>query len=330
MKFSSNMLFMVMLITSTMMVISSESWIGMWVGLEINLMSFIPLITQEKSNKTTEASMMYFLTQSMGSIMFIFFMLNKMNMNYGIMNETNNSMIMISLALKMGAAPLHFWLPETMNKMTWNSCLILMTWQKIAPLFMMSCLKLSMIMMTMSLTSVIIGSVMGLNQTSTRKLMAYSSIAHLGWILSCITNTNVWMMYLMIYSIITFMVVMMFKSTNTFQINQLYINKTPIESLTISSSILSMGGLPPFIGFLAKWTAIQSLIMMKYYSMITMMVIGSLITLLFYIRMITPTLTLFSMNSKWNMKPTYMKTTSISILTVNFMLPLCLYTTLLL
>nr|YP_011001002.1 NADH dehydrogenase subunit 2 [Bellardia viarum]WPN85799.1 NADH dehydrogenase subunit 2 [Bellardia viarum] len=285
---SSKIMFFMILIMGTLISISANSWLGAWMGLEINLLSFIPLMSDDKL-MSTEASLKYFLTQALASSVFLFavilFLLNssKMYSNYFM-----EMLIFSSLLLKSGSAPFHFWFPNVMEGLSWLNTLILMTWQKIAPLMLISYIIYKPLIMTSIILSSLIGALGGLNQTSLRKLMAYSSINHLGWMLAAMYNSNLlWMTYFMFYSFLTFIMIFMFNMLKTSHINQLFSSffQSKIMKFFLFFNLLSLGGLPPFLGFFPKWIVIQSLTINNQLFLLTFMVLMTLITLYFYIRL---------------------------------------------
>nr|UOU85279.1 NADH dehydrogenase subunit 2 [Cynomya mortuorum] len=285
---SSKIMFFSILIMGTLISISANSWLGAWMGLEINLLAFIPLMSDNKL-MSTEASLKYFLTQALASSVFLFavilFLLNssKTNSNYFM-----EMMIFSSLLLKSGSAPFHFWFPNVMEGLSWSNALILMTWQKIAPLMLISYIIFKPLIMTSIILSSLIGALGGLNQTSLRKLMAYSSINHLGWMLAAMYNSNLlWLTYFMFYSFLTFAMIFMFNMFKTSHINQLFslFFHSKIMKFFLFFNLLSLGGLPPFLGFFPKWIVIQSLTINNQLFLLTFMVLMTLITLYFYMRL---------------------------------------------
>nr|YP_009228827.1 NADH dehydrogenase subunit 2 [Calliphora chinghaiensis]ALS20016.1 NADH dehydrogenase subunit 2 [Calliphora chinghaiensis] len=285
---SSKIMFFSILIMGTLISISANSWLGAWMGLEINLLAFIPLMSDNKL-MSTEASLKYFLTQALASSVFLFavilFLLNssKTNSNYFM-----EMMIFSSLLLKSGSAPFHFWFPNVMEGLSWSNSLILMTWQKIAPLMLISYIIFKPLIMTSIILSSLIGALGGLNQTSLRKLMAYSSINHLGWMLAAMYNSNMlWLTYFMFYSFLTFAMIFMFNMFKMSHINQLFslFFHSKIMKFFLFFNLLSLGGLPPFLGFFPKWIVIQSLAINNQLFLLTFMVLMTLITLYFYMRL---------------------------------------------
>nr|UJI65687.1 NADH dehydrogenase subunit 2 [Dipseliopoda setosa] len=278
------MIFFWMLIFSTLISISSNSWLSMWIGLEINLLSFIPLMS-DNSLMSSEAMMKYFLIQTLGSSLFLFAsIMMMMFINIKLMNI----FIMISLLLKIGSAPFHFWFPMVIEGLSWFNSLILMTWQKLTPLILISYIFNMNILIMSIFMSMLIGSILGLNQTSVRKLMAYSSISHMGWMMSSLIFSNLLMMiYFIVYSFMSISIIFLLDMLNVSVINQLYSNFSfNLMKYLFSLNILSYGGLPPFLGFFPKWWIIQYLSYMNYFLLSFILIIFSMISLFYYIRMI--------------------------------------------
>nr|YP_004935632.1 NADH dehydrogenase subunit 2 [Alloeorhynchus bakeri]ADI75219.1 NADH dehydrogenase subunit 2 [Alloeorhynchus bakeri] len=302
MKYSSKMLFMFTLIISTFMVISSSNWMSMWMGLEINLMAFSPLISKAKNTPMSESCMMYFLVQVLGSALFLLSIThNMMNMNWMMTMNWTTTIMTLSILIKTGTPPFHMWVPMTMEKMSWNNCLLLMTWQKIAPMFILTNITKYSLFPMIIIMAVWVGAIGGLNQSSLRKMMAYSSMNHTGWMLACIMmSNNLWMIYISIYSINTLMMIYFFKKENLFFINQVPSkNLTLIMKMNLIMIFMSMGGLPPFLGFMPKWMVINLMMNMNTFLTTFIMVMMSLITLFYYIRIVAPLIIMNSSSSKW-------------------------------
>nr|YP_009640814.1 NADH dehydrogenase subunit 2 [Hystrichopsylla weida qinlingensis]QCU82648.1 NADH dehydrogenase subunit 2 [Hystrichopsylla weida qinlingensis] len=304
----TKMLFLFTLILSTLICISSNSWLGAWIGLEMNLLSFIPLMNNNKNSISNEASLKYFMTQALASIMLLFFIcLNFINLNYFSMLFFSNFYLMVinsTLLLKLGAAPFHFWFPSVMESLNWINNLILMTWQKINPFICISyCLNYNYIIM-ISLLSIIIGSLGGFNSTSIRKMMAFSSVSHIGWLLMSLmsSESNYWF-YFLFYCIICISLTLSLNLLKLFYLNQILSNSiSSLMKFSIMMTFLSMGGLPPFLGFIPKWIIIESMINNNMFLYILIMVILTLITLYFYLRMTFSILILNNFQMYWNFK----------------------------
>nr|YP_010321738.1 NADH dehydrogenase subunit 2 [Asiagomphus coreanus]UKO32832.1 NADH dehydrogenase subunit 2 [Asiagomphus coreanus] len=282
----SSLLFILSLITGTLISISSSTWIGAWMGLEMNLLSFIPLMQKNKTPYENEASMKYFLVQAIASILFLLSILLAGMVDFDYNNYVS-CLMSSALLMKTGAAPFHFWFPGVMEGLTWMNCLILMTWQKIAPFILLSYkLYMSLFFTTVIVLCVLIGAIGGLNQSSVRKLMAYSSISHLGWMISAmLLSSNFWILYFSIYVILNSAVIYIFNNQSIFHLSQAYYNNSSsMVKFSMFISMLSLGGLPPFLGFLPKWILIQNMMSSQYAMLVLIMVMTTLITLYFYLR----------------------------------------------
>nr|QLY90279.1 NADH dehydrogenase subunit 2 [Pherbellia dubia] len=304
---SSKIMFGLIIMMSTLMTVSANSWLSAWMGLEINLLSFIPLMS-DNNLMSTEASLKYFLTQALASAVLLFsiilFMLeNKIMLQYNM--NYSSLMIISSLLMKSGAAPFHFWFPNVMEGLSWMNALILMTWQKIAPMMLLSYLIYNDFILLSVIFSSMMGSLGGLNQTSLRKLMAYSSINHLGWMLMAMYSSEMlWLNYFLFYSFLSFSLILFFNLFKMFHLNQLFSNffHSPILSFILLLNLLSLGGLPPFLGFFPKWMVIQSLTENYQLSFVIILTVTTLITLYFYLRLCYSAFMLSYHETNWSFK----------------------------
>nr|ADK21559.1 NADH dehydrogenase subunit 2 [Chodsigoa parca] len=325
-----NPLIMAMLLTTimlgTLIVLTSSHWFMTWIGFEINMFAIIPLLMKNYNPRSMEASTKYFMTQATASmILMLAIMINLMySGHWSITNITNStaSMLMtMALVMKLGLAPFHFWVPEVTQGVPLLPGLILLTWQKIAPLSMLYQIASSInpeLLLTMSLLSVIVGGWGGLNQTQLRKIMAYSSIAHMGWMTAILTyNPTLMLLNLIIYIFMTSATFMLFihsSSTTTLSLSHTW-NKMPLITAIILATMLSLGGLPPLTGFLPKWFIIQELTKNNSIILPTTMAILSLLNLFFYMRLTYSTsLTMFPTTNNTKMKWQYENTKQIPLM----------------
>nr|YP_010170693.1 NADH dehydrogenase subunit 2 [Orgyia postica]QRZ60700.1 NADH dehydrogenase subunit 2 [Orgyia postica] len=299
---SPKMFFLFILIFSTLISISSNSWLGCWIGLEINLMSFIPLISNSNNLLSNEASLKYFLTQSIASINFLTSILLKMILLKNFeMNFFLSSMINSSMLMKMGSAPFHFWFPNIVEGLSWFNNFILMTWQKITPMIILSYYMNMNFIYLIIMINVIFGALGGLNQTSLRKLMAFSSINNLGWMMaSLMISETLWLFFFLTYSFMISIICFLFNMMNIYFINQLFTNNfNPMIKINLLINFMSLGGLPPFIGFFPKWIIINYLINNNSYFITFVMIMMSLIILFYYIRTINSAFMFNYFKLKW-------------------------------
>nr|YP_009045429.1 NADH dehydrogenase subunit 2 [Parantica sita]AHA03780.1 NADH dehydrogenase subunit 2 [Parantica sita] len=298
---SNKMFFMFILFFSTLISISSNSWLGCWIGLEINLLSFIPLISNSNNLLNSEASLKYFLTQTIASINFLFSILLKLIFLKNFFENFFSIMINSSLLMKMGSAPFHFWFPNITEGLSWFNCFILMTWQKISPMILLSYyLNMNFIMIIMIFNS-IIGVIGSFNQNSIRKLLAFSSINNLAWMLASISISNsIWNLFFIMYSLLNMIMCSIFYIINIFYINQMYnFNLNFFIKFSIMINFLSLGGLPPFLGFFSKWIVINFLINNNWLLITFFFIMMSLIMIFVYIRIIYSSFLFFNFKMKW-------------------------------
>nr|AQT00499.1 NADH dehydrogenase subunit 2 [Potamiscus motuoensis] len=302
---ASTLPFFLTLLLGIMLSISSSSWFNIWVGLELNMMSFIPLITIKMNSYFSESALKYFLIQALGSTLFI--MASCLFLTFPLLSST---LILMSLFLKLGSAPFHFWFPQVMKGLTWPQAILLMTMQKIAPMVLISYLSTfatSLQIITLSaMLSALIGALGGLNSMYLRKIMAFSSINHMSWMLISLTISDMfWCIYFLFYTLISISIMTLFNMSQAFTLSDLmkFNQINLIYSLLIPFNLLSLGGLPPFTGFIPKWMLIQLLINNQLFFPLIFFLLSALITLYFYLRISIFFFLLFNPLSVINMKP---------------------------
>nr|AAC27592.1 NADH dehydrogenase subunit II [Anolis coelestinus] len=308
------------LATGTIITMTSYHWLMAWIGLEMNTLAIIPIISMQHHPRSTEAATKYFLTQAAASAMILF--ASTTNAWYtGTWDITQISatpshiLLTAALAMKLGLAPMHFWLPEVLQGSTLKTSFIIVTWQKLAP---MSLIYLTMnnlsstILLSLGLVSSMVGGWGGLNQTQTRKIMAYSSIAHLGWMASISSiMTNILVMNLVLYLIMTTSVfyALILTKSKTIQDTTTTWTLSPTLTIIMMLSLLSLGGLPPLTGFTPKWLILEELTTQNLLPLATTMAMSTLLSLFFYLRLTYTTTLTFSPNTthtkfKWRFKST--------------------------
>nr|BAF62935.1 NADH dehydrogenase subunit 2 [Eumetopias jubatus]BAF62948.1 NADH dehydrogenase subunit 2 [Eumetopias jubatus]BAF62961.1 NADH dehydrogenase subunit 2 [Eumetopias jubatus]BAF66107.1 NADH dehydrogenase subunit 2 [Eumetopias jubatus]BAF66120.1 NADH dehydrogenase subunit 2 [Eumetopias jubatus] len=311
---------MTTIMSGTMIVLTSSHWLMIWIGFEMNMLAIIPILMKNFSPRATEASTKYFLIQATASMLLMLGIIINLTTSgqwtiLKLPNPMASNLLTIALAMKLGMSPFHFWVPEVTQGIPLSSGMILLTWQKIAPLSILYQITPSInpnLLITMAIASVLAGGWGGLNQTQLRKILAYSSIAHMGWItIIMMYNPTLTLLNLTIYitmTLGTFMLFMYNSSTTTLSLSHTW-NKLPLMTSLILALMLSLGGLPPLSGFVPKWLIIQELTKNDMIILPTFMAITALLNLYFYMRLsYTTALTLFpstnNMKMKWQFENT--------------------------
>nr|ADV36627.1 NADH dehydrogenase subunit 2 [Thylamys pusillus] len=305
------------LLMGTLLTLISNHWLMAWMGLEINTLAIIPLITSSHHSRSTESAIKYFMTQATASMIIMFSIIYNASMSNQwsltpIWNQWASLLMTIALAMKLGLAPFHFWVPEVIQGIPLMSGMFLLTWQKIAPISILYQISPSLnmpLLITLSIMSTILGGWGGLNQTHLRKILAYSSIAHMGWMtIIILIMPPLTLLNLLIYFAATITLFMLFNFMSVTKINSLsnLWSKSPTLMIILTMTLLSLGGLPPLTGFMPKWLILNELITYNNIFTATIMALSALLNLFFYMRIIySSTLTMFpsTYNSKlhWTM-----------------------------
>lgn len=266
-------LFLSTLITRTIIALSSSHWLIIWISLEVNIISFIPILASSRWHQESEAALKYFLFQALGSTFVLL----------GVLSSSYNLLIVFGLIIKLGVAPFHYWFPSVIRSVSWLSALLLLTWQKIAPLILLisSFHEYKEILLLVGIVSALVGGLGGLMQTRLQPILAYSSIGHIGWILATsYASPFISLLYLFYYILISIPIVWSAQKGSLYSLKQ---TKTPLYNYVMIITlpcILSLRGLPPLLGFFPKLLAVIS-----FSSTIfpLCLLLGSLINLRYYL-----------------------------------------------
>nr|UBQ33947.1 NADH dehydrogenase subunit 2 [Hemiculter leucisculus]BAW88458.1 NADH dehydrogenase subunit 2 [Hemiculter leucisculus] len=315
----------------TTLTFASSHWLLAWMGLEINTLAIIPLMAQHHHPRAVEATTKYFLTQATAAAMIMFasttnaWITGEWDMN-NMSNPIASTMIITALALKIGLAPMHFWMPEVLQGLDLLTGLILSTWQKLAPfaLIVQTAQAVDPMLLTaLGLASTLVGGWGGLNQTQLRKILAYSSIAHMGWMIIVLQYApQLTLLALGTYIFMTSAAFLTLKTSSATKINTLSMvwSKSPVLTTTTALVLLSLGGLPPLTGFMPKWLILQELAKQNLPITATIMALAALLSLYFYLRLCYAMTLTISPNTTNSTTPWRTQTTQSS-------LPLTLTTT---
>nr|AAZ66625.1 NADH dehydrogenase subunit 2 [Xenoperdix obscuratus]AAZ66626.1 NADH dehydrogenase subunit 2 [Xenoperdix obscuratus]AAZ66627.1 NADH dehydrogenase subunit 2 [Xenoperdix obscuratus] len=284
------------LIIGTTITLTSNHWIMAWTGLEINTLAIIPLISQSHHPRAIEAAIKYFLTQSTASALVLFSsMSNAWSSGQWDITQLNHPtsclIFTVAIAIKLGLAPFHFWFPEVLQGSSLTTALLLSTLMKLPPitLLLLTSPSLNPTLLTLlAIASTLIGGWMGLNQTQTRKILAFSSISHLGWMVAIIIyDPKLTILTFTLYTMMTTTVFIALNQTKILKLSTMLTSwtKTPMLNATMMLTLLSLAGLPPLTGFMPKWLIIQELTKQGMTPTATIITLLSLLSLFFYLRL---------------------------------------------
>nr|AZS54180.1 NADH dehydrogenase subunit 2 [Myzomela obscura] len=292
----AKLIFTLSLLLGTTITISSNHWAVAWAGLEINTLAILPLISKSHHPRAIEAATKYFLVQAAASTLVLFSsMTNAWHTGQWDITQLKHPMscliLTAALAMKLGLVPFHFWFPEVLQGTSLTTGLLLSTAMKLPPIALLFLTSHSLnpaLLTAMAVLSAALGGWVGLNQTQIRKILAFSSISHLGWMAIIISyNPKLTLLNFYLYSLVTAAV---FLSLNTMKASKLSTlmtswTKTPTLNAALLFTLLSLAGLPPLTGFLPKWLILQELTKQDMTLAAMALSLLSLLSLFFYLRL---------------------------------------------
>nr|AFH73532.1 NADH dehydrogenase subunit 2 [Basileuterus tristriatus] len=292
----ANLIFIISLLLGTTITISSNHWIMAWTGLEMNTLAILPLISKSHHPRAIEAATKYFLTQSAASALVLFSsMTNAWHTGQWditqLTHPTSSLILTSAIAMKLGLVPFHFWFPEVLQGSPLTTGLLLSTIMKLPPIALLYMTSHSLnptLLTTLAILSTALGGWMGLNQTQIRKVLAFSSISHLGWMAIIIVyNPKLTLLNFYLYAMMTATIFLTLNTIKVLKLSTLMTAWTKIPSLNamLLLTLLSLAGLPPLTGFLPKWLIIQELTKQDMAPAATLISLLSLLSLFFYLRL---------------------------------------------
>lgn len=247
-RYPSSVLFINVLLLRVASALWTDYPVITWVFLEISLITIIPFISSRPAVR-------YFVIQALRSLLFF----------VGVLAMDVQIFFWLSISLKLGAAPTHWWVPMIYQEIRWPIIFMLSIIIKVVPLSIIDIGgRVESILYTLVITRLIVGAVGGLRQTSLKKLLAYSGINHIGWLMrTLLVSPTTWVFYLRLYAL---------------SIGFLLIRN--LGGLSAYLILLSLGGLPPLLGFFPKLMVLN--IMWVISPVVVGVIVYSAIISLFY------------------------------------------------
>ena len=310
-----------------MIMISAHSFLLIYLGLELLSLSLYAMIAFNRdSARSSEAAMKYFVLGAMASGLLLY----GISIFYGVTGTLNITelssliqqqapanpvmmafaltFIVVGLAFKLGAVPFHMWLPDVYQGSPTSVTLFIGTAPKVAGFAMairllvdgMSDLQVewSQMLIVLSVASMVIGNIIAIAQTSFKRMLAYSTISHVGFILlGLLAGTELGFSSAMFYTLtyaftssVAFAVLMLlnregFDAEEITDLKGLN-DSNPWYAAMLAIAMFSMAGVPPTVGFYAKLTVINSVIQVDLVWLALLAVLFSVIGLFYYLRVI--------------------------------------------
>ena len=306
-----------------MVMISSNDLIVFYMGLELQSLALYVLATFNRDNlKSSEAGLKYFVLSALSSGLLLY----GCSLIYGFAGSTNfdiiavqlNSdqqvltfgvvFILVGLAFKISAVPFHMWAPDVYEGSPTTVTLFFTMVPKIAALtvlirflyvpFLNIVDQWQMILIFLSIASMLFGAIAAIGQTNLKRLIAYSSIGHIGYALAglaSVSNGGIQssIVYIIIYIIMNlglFSCLLMLKKNDKYYENISDLSglskNHPLLSLSLLIILFSLAGIPPLAGFFAKFYIFKSVIEQSMYFLAIVGLLSTVIAAFYYLRII--------------------------------------------
>ena len=306
--------------------VSAHHFLTLYLGLELMSLCLYAMVAMHRDSKVaTEAAMKYFILGALASGMLLY----GMSIIYGVTGSLSISAVaaaiqtgsldstvlsfglvflVIGVGFKLGAVPFHMWLPDVYQGAPTAMTLFIATTPKLAAFAMMIRLLVEGLgdiqqywqdmLIMLSVLSVILGNVVAIAQTNMKRMLAYSTISHVGFILlGIISGTEAGyagsLFYALTYTLMTLaafgMIILM--SRRGFEAEEIsdykgLSQRHPWFALMMLVVMFSMAGIPPLVGFYAKLAVIKSIVDVELMSVAILVVLMSVIGAFYYLRVI--------------------------------------------
>lgn len=313
-------------VVGMMIMVSGQNMLTLYVGLELLSLSLYALVALDRDNaRATEAAMKYFVLGALASGMLLYGMsmvygmtgsLNIADINNSLMGEPKIHAVLIlglvfivaGLAFKLGAVPFQMWVPDVYEGSPTAVTLLISSVPKLAAFaFIIRMLVQALptlaadwqqMLMIMAVLSIVIGNITAIAQTNLKRMLAYSTISHVGFILyglmSASMNGFVYaMFYVVSYVLMTLagFGIILLLSRKGFEADQLddlkgLNQRSPWHAFLMLIVMFSMAGVPPTLGFYAKFSVLQAALQAGYLWLVVFAVLMAVIGAFYYLRVI--------------------------------------------
>ena len=308
-----------------MVLASSYDMVTLFMGLEIMSLALYAMIAMQKdSGFAIESAMKYFVLGAMATGLLLYGMTlvygNVGSLQFATIYQTLATteqslvlslglvFILVGLAFKFGAAPFHNWVPDVYHGSPTGITLFLSAAPKIAAFALMfrlliegleaALMQWQSILIILAVLSLVVGNVIAIAQTNLKRMLAYSTISHMGFIILGFLTGNVGgyaaaMYYVVIYALMSlggFAVILAlsrkgFEADNIVDLAGLG-KRNPVLALVMLVILLSMAGIPPFVGFYAKLVVLTEVVEAGLTWLAVFAVVMSVVGAYYYLRVI--------------------------------------------
>lgn len=318
--------YMILILSSTLgmfIMVSTNNLIGLYLGIELQSLSLYVLSSVDRSSlKSSESGVKYFVLGALSSGLFLY----GCSLVYGFTGSTNYLIInenfsvdniglifglvfiIVGLAFKVSAVPFHMWTPDVYEGSPTSVTAFFSLAPKVAGIgafiqilfvsFEAAYVEWKSIIIFISIASMILGSVAAIGQTNIKRLMAYSSIGHMGYALAglatgTLNGISATLSYILIYVVMN---IAAFTCILFFSRNKIYFEDIrdlgglsknhPVISICFCIILFSLAGIPPLAGFFAKFYIFKAVIDSQMYTLAIVGLLSSVVAAFYYLRVI--------------------------------------------
>lgn len=291
---------------SSLLLVSSVNWLSIYLAMELQTLTlFILAAIKRDSAYSTEAGLKYFVLGAVSSGLFLFGCallygvtgeISVQGINSVLTADAGKILITVSLLFKLSVTPFHMWAPDVYEGAPTITTALLATVPKVAVFSILVQIgAVTNVVLVCALLSIVYGSIGALNQTKIKRLLAYSGIGHMGFMLfgvaigsfESIQASLIYMIVYVIMSVCSFSIILSLNLTKNLIIEVSGLSRdNPAMALTLGLIFLSIAGIPPLAGFLSKWFILLAGVSSGYYLISIMIVVSSVIAGVYYVRLV--------------------------------------------
>nr|YP_654318.1 NADH dehydrogenase subunit 2 [Agaricia humilis]ABG02292.1 NADH dehydrogenase subunit 2 [Agaricia humilis] len=304
-----------MVALGSLCLVSSSNWLSVYLAIELSALSLFILVAQKGgSGQSAEAGLKYFVLGALSSGLFLFgcallcgstggthISYISLALNPGldfseIRVPIGSLLIVVALLFKLSVAPFHMWAPDVYDGAPTTTTALLAIVPKVGYFSLLVLIGSAVnILLVGALFSIFVGAVGALNQTKVKRLLAYSGVGHMGFVLwgievgsfESIQASLIYVVLYVIMSICVFAIILALGTVKSLIVEFSGLSRRlPVLALTLALTFLSIAGIPPLVGFLGKWLVLLSGVVYQYYLAFLLAVVCSVVAGVYYVRVV--------------------------------------------